>query len=184
MAPVVRRIPTDKPYVFLTIDDGEIKDPAAVELAKRGWPTLFLNEKYFKDDAAYFTSLNAPVEDHTVDHPNLRGKPYEFQREEICDDADAEQRAFGVRPTLFRPPFGNYDDNTRRAAAACGLKAVVLWDETINNGAMQFQVGHHLRPGDIVLMHFRKTFTEDYQAFLDQVKADGLTPARLPDFLS
>jgi hypothetical protein len=35
-----------------------------------------------------------------------------------------------------------------------------------------------------VLMHFRKTFVEDYRAFLDRAKRDGLTPVPLSDFLA
>jgi hypothetical protein len=33
-------------------------------------------------------------------------------------------------------------------------------------------------------MHFRKTFVEDYRAFLERAKQDGLTPVPLPDFLA
>jgi hypothetical protein len=32
MVPVVTRIPTDKPYVFITIDDGAVQHPKAREL--------------------------------------------------------------------------------------------------------------------------------------------------------
>jgi peptidoglycan/xylan/chitin deacetylase (PgdA/CDA1 family) len=187
--PVVRHIPTDKPYVFLTMDDGAVKDPDALKLMQENnaHPVLFLNEKYVKGHEAYFKQIldatGATLGDHTVDHPNLKGKPYEFQRKQICDDADDFQRDLGVRPSLFRPPFGNYDQNTLRAAAACGMRVSVLWTAAVNDGHVQFQVGDKLRPGDIVLMHFRKTFKEDYTAFVEQAKKDGLTPVPLADFL-
>lgn len=187
--PVVRRIPTDKPYVFITMDDGATKDPDALDLIKDsgGHPVLFLNQKYVKGHEAYFKAIldstGAVLGDHTVDHPDLRGKPYEFQRKEICDDADDLQRGLGQRPTLFRPPYGIYDANTLKAAAACGMRAAVLWTAAVNDGVVQFQVGDKLRPGDVVLMHFRKTFKEDYTAFVERAKKDGLTPVPLADFL-
>lgn len=187
--PVVRRITTDKPYVFLTMDDGAVKDPGALKLMQENGthPVLFLNQKYVKGHEAYFKQIldatGATLGDHTVDHPNLKGKPYEFQRKEICDDADDFQRGLGVRPSLFRPPFGNYDQNTLRAAAACGMRAAVLWTAAVNDGHVQFQAGDKLKPGDVVLMHFRKTFEEDYTAFVEQAKKDGLTPVPLADFL-
>lgn len=189
LAPVVRRIPTDKPYVFITMDDGAVKDPAALPMIRdsRAKPTLFLNSKYFKGSEDYFKALQGAgveINDHTLNHPNLKGKPYEFQRQEICGNADEIERAFGKRPTLFRPPFGNYDDNTRKAVASCGMKAVVLWTAAVNDGVVQFQAGAKLKPGDIVLMHFRHTFTADYQAFVDRAKQDGLTPMPLWDFLA
>jgi len=187
--PLIRRIPTDKPFVFITMDDGAVKDPDALSLIKDsgGHPVLFLNQKYVKGHEAYFKAIldstGSVLGDHTVDHPDLRGKPYEFQRKEICDDADDLQRGLGQRPSLFRPPFGSYDANTLKAAAACGMRAAVLWTAAVNDGVVQFQVGDKLRPGDVVLMHFRKTFKEDYTAFVERAKKDGLTPVPLADFV-
>jgi peptidoglycan/xylan/chitin deacetylase (PgdA/CDA1 family) len=189
-APVIRKIPTDKPYVFITMDDGAVKDPSALQLIKESGlrPTLFLNEKYFKGHEGYFKAIQdqagVQINDHTMTHPNLRGKPYDFQRKEICDDADAIASAFGKRPTLFRPPFGNYDPVTQKAVVDCGMKAIVLWTAAVNDGVVQFQGGDKLKAGDIVLMHFRTTFVEDYRAFLDRAKRDGVTPVPLGDFLA
>ena len=187
--PVIRRIPTDKPYVFITVDDGAVADPNAQRLIQQsgGHLMLFLNQKYVKGREAYFKAImdstGSVLGDHTVDHPNLRGKPFDFQRQEICGDADDLRHALGQRPTLFRPPFGLYDATTLKAAASCGMRAAVLWSAAVNDGVVQFQAGTKLRPGDIVLMHFRKTFTADYTAFVQQAKKDGLIPVPLPDFL-
>jgi peptidoglycan/xylan/chitin deacetylase (PgdA/CDA1 family) len=188
-APVIRHIKTDKPYVFITMDDGAVKDPQALRMIKDSGarPTLFLNKKYFAENPDYFKALQAAgaeINDHTMTHPNLRGKPYDFQRNEICGDADAIQATFGKRPTLFRPPFGNYDDNTQKAVADCGMKAIVLWTAAVNDGVVQFQAGDELKAGDIVLMHFRHTFAADFQAFLDRARKDGLTVVPLTDFLA
>ncbi|MGW4483867.1 polysaccharide deacetylase family protein [Amycolatopsis sp. NPDC004368] len=186
---VVRRVTTTKPYVFITMDDGAVKDPSAQSEIQQsgGHPVLFLNQIYVKGHEAYFMSIldstGAVLGDHTVDHPNLKGKSLAFQQKEICDDAEDLQRGLGVRPTLFRPPFGNYDQNTLHAAELCGMRVAVLWSAAVNDGHVQFQVGDKLRPGDIVLMHFRKTFKEDYEAFLAQARKDGLTPVPLADFL-
>lgn len=189
-APIVRRIDTAKPYVFITIDDGAVRDPQALELIKNSGarPTLFLNDRYVKGHEAYFKQLqdqdNLVIGNHTVNHPDLAKMSYAAQKKEICDDSDAFAKAFGHRPTLFRPPFGNYNADTQRAAADCGLKAVILWTAAVNDGVVQFQAGNKLKPGDIVLMHFRKTFAEDYTAFIKRAKQDGLTPVPLPDFLA
>lgn len=188
-APIVRRIETDKRYVFITIDDGEIKDPNALDLIKKSGarPTLFLAKKFVAGHEDYFRAIRdqagATIADHTVNHPNLRGKPYAFQHKEICDNADSEDREFGHRPWLFRPPYGNYDGNTQKAAADCGMRVIVLWTAAVNDGVVQFQHGDHLNPGDIVLMHFRTTFVEDYTAFVERAKRDNLTPVPLTDFL-
>ncbi len=189
LAPVVSSIETDKPYVFLTIDDGAVRHPKALQLIRDSGiePSLFLNTTHVQPDPAYFNAIRgagAHVHAHTTDHPNLRGMGYEAQRAEICGNADYLGAALGTRPTLFRPPFGNYDLNTRRAAASCGMRAVVLWTAAVNDGVVQFQVGDRLRGGDIVLMHFRDSFVADFTAFCERAKADGMTPVLLDDFLA
>lgn len=63
------------------------------------------------------------------------------------------------------------------------MKAVVPWTAAVNDGVVQFQYGDRPRRGDIVLMHFRKTFVADFTAFLKRAKEDGLTPVPLEDFL-
>ncbi|AHI00625.1 polysaccharide deacetylase family protein [Kutzneria viridogrisea] len=189
-APVIRHIATDKPYVFITMDDGAVRDPQALQLIRDSGarPTLFLNDRYVKGHEDYFKQLQDTdqlvIGNHTVNHPDLKKLSYAAQKKEICDNSDAFQKAFGQRPTLFRPPFGNYNDDTLRAVADCGLKAVVLWTAAVNDGVVQFQANGKLKPGDIVLMHFRKTFVQDYTAFLNRAKQDGLTPVPLSDFLA
>lgn len=190
-APVIRKIDTGtKPYVFITMDDGAIQDPNALQMIKDSGahPTLFLNEKYFKGHEAYFKAIqdqaDVVINDHTMTHPNLKGMPYENQKKEICGDSDAIRTAFGKTPVLFRPPFGNYDANTQKAVVDCGMKAIILWTAAVNDGVVQFQAGNKLKAGDIVLMHFRKTFVEDFRAFLERAKQDGLTPVPLADFLA
>ncbi|QQQ75159.1 polysaccharide deacetylase family protein [Saccharothrix sp. 6-C] len=188
MVPVVRRIDTDRPYVFITVDDGAVRHPAAVELMRKSGvePTLFLNSKHVDGHADYFKGFEglATVHAHTATHPDLTGTSYDFQRGEICGNADLLRVQLGARPKLFRPPFGNYDQTTRRAAADCGFTALVMWTAAVNDGVVQFQAGGRLNAGDIVLMHFRHTFVEDFLAFLERCKLDGLTPVVLDDFLA
>ncbi|MGW6446046.1 polysaccharide deacetylase family protein [Lentzea sp. NPDC055074] len=185
MVPVLTRIETDKPYVFITIDDGAVQHPKARELMISAgvWPSVFLNTKYAEGHKDYFKQLPVTVHSHTTNHPNLMGKGLEFQKNEICGNADFLASEYGKRPTLFRPPFGNYDSTTRHAAASCGFKALVNWTAAVNDGRVQFQQGDRLNRGDIVLMHFRTTFVEDFTAFLNRAKQDGLTPVPLEDFL-
>jgi peptidoglycan/xylan/chitin deacetylase (PgdA/CDA1 family) len=190
LVPEIRRIETDKPYVFITVDDGAVRHPQALELIRTSGvrPTLFLNTRYVEGHGDYFTPFHAqlkiPVQAHSASHPNLTGKSYETQKQEICGNADFLTGIGGTRPTLFRPPYGNYDRTTRKAAADCGMTAIVLWTASVNDGVVQFQSGAKLNAGDIVLMHFRNSFAEDYLAFLNRARLDGLTPVVLDDFLA
>ncbi|WP_158886862.1 polysaccharide deacetylase family protein [Amycolatopsis anabasis] len=188
-AKLVSKVQTNDKVVFLTIDDGMVRDPAFTGLLRDHGvrAQFFLTNSYVTKDAEYFRGLrrdtNSAIGNHTLDHPDLRHKPIEFQRQQICGTSDSFEKDFGKRPELLRPPYGHYDDNTLKAAGECGIKYVVNWTAEVNKGKIAFQGKQNLVPGDIVLMHFRKQFGEDLAAFLDQAKRDGLTPALLADYL-
>jgi hypothetical protein len=42
---------------------------------------------------------------------------------------------------------------------------------------------HKVQPGDIILMHFRPRFVDDFLAVLKAIHKAGLTPARLEDYI-
>ncbi|MBP2471254.1 peptidoglycan/xylan/chitin deacetylase (PgdA/CDA1 family) [Crossiella equi] len=188
-AKVINKVETGDRVVFLTIDDGATRRPDMVDILKRNnvKATFFLTDQYVRQDPAWYKALRdqtgGSIENHTATHPNLKGKSLEEQRAEIGPVSDTYTREFGTRPTLFRPPFGNYDDNTLKAAGEAGAKWVVYWGSEIIDGKVHFSGPKEFRPGSIVLMHFRPTFEKDVQAFLDQARANDLTPALLSDYL-
>lgn len=188
-APILSRIPTNQPVVFLGIDDGANKQAFELDLMKQYHirASLFLADRFIKDNPAFFKGFvpaGSLIENHTLHHALLPQLSYDEQVAEICGQADKEAQEYGRRPVLFRPPGGEYNSDTPRAAAACGMKAVVLWIAKANGGSMQYQVGASLRPGDIVLMHFRPEFADDMKAFVDAADAAGLHTELLEDWLA
>lgn len=182
------RIPTDQPVAFLTIDDGWIQRPEALELLRESGVqvTLFLTINAIKDNPDYFRQLRdagADIEAHTITHPNLKGKSYGFQQHEICGSADQLGSMYGHRPTLFRPPFGDKDSTTLKVAHDCGLQAGFFWKETVDKGIVRYQEDKAIHQGDIILMHFRDRFVDDFIAALQAISAAGLTPALLADYM-
>lgn len=188
LAPVIIRLATKEPVVFLGMDDGANKQAFELQMMKDNGikASLFLANRFIKDNSSFFkdfVTAGSLVEDHTIDHKLLSNLNYADQKQEICGEADLQFQQFGRRPNIFRPPGGNYNTDTQRAAAACGMKAVVLWIAKANGGSMQYQIGHTLKPGDIVLMHFRPEFAKDMQSFLNAEKAAGLHTELLEDWL-
>lgn len=183
------RIPTEQPVAFLTIDDGWTKLPVAPALLRAiGAPvTLFLTTTAIQDNPQYFNELQragAVIEAHTITHPSLRGKSYSYQHHEICGGAEQLTTWFGRRPQLFRPPFGEWDSVTLRAAHDCGMRATLTWSETVDKGVVHYQVGNQIQRGDIILMHFRPAFADDFLAAMNAIHAAGLTPALLDDYVT
>ncbi|WP_435859200.1 polysaccharide deacetylase family protein [Streptomyces neyagawaensis] len=183
LAPVVDRVATRDNVVFLTFDDGAETDPGFVRMVRelRLPVSLFLTDSVVGPGygrLARLREVGATVQNHTLDHTALRGLPYAGQRAEICGQQDKLRQRFGVRPTLFRPPYGVYDTTTLRAAADCGIAAVVLWRATMSADGFRPTAnatatatatatgtatgaatatgtapGDRLRPGDIVHVH-------------------------------
>lgn len=187
--PWVLRVPTGQKVAFLTIDDGYLKHPEAAALLRRANVpvTLFLTTDAIKDDPGYFKELaaaGAVIEAHTISHPTMRGRSYDFQKNQICGSADKLAGWYERRPVLFRPPYGSKDDTTLKAAKDCGMKAAFMWKETVDKGKVRYQEGKSVRAGDVILMHFRERFVDDFLAALKAIKRAGLTPALLEDYVA
>ncbi|HEY8296007.1 MAG TPA: polysaccharide deacetylase family protein, partial [Micrococcaceae bacterium] len=149
--------------------------------------SLFLARTFIAENPGYFTSMvsdGSRIENHTLSHRlDFARTSYAEQKAEICGMSDYELAAYGRRPVLFRPPGGPYSPATRRAAADCGIRAIVDWAATVDNGRMHYQSGDSLKQGDIVLMHFRPGFMADLAAFVAAQRAAGLRVALLENFL-
>lgn len=188
--PFWHRLPTTQKVAFITIDDGGLARPPAVPdfVARAHIPvTMFLNSPAAEEYEVYFRQIQMAggvVENHTVRHNSLAGRSYDYQKREICGSADTLQTLFGTRATLFRPPFGEYDSTTLRAARDCGAKAVLHWSETVHEGKVRYQTPEKVvRPGDVLLMHFRPALMDDLLAALKAIHRAGLTPALLEDYI-
>ncbi|MHA7305986.1 polysaccharide deacetylase family protein [Arthrobacter sp. TMN-49] len=190
MAPVLTKVPTEQKVVFVTIDDGAVKRDSDLALLEKNRikASIFLAHGFIAGEPQFYKKYTAAghlIENHTMSH-NLAfiHLSYEQQKAEICGMADFEEQQYGRRPVFFRPPGGPYTDAIRKAVAECGMKAVVDWETKANAGRMDYQVGAGLRPGDIVLMHFRPEFPEDLAAFTQAQKAAGLKVVLLEDYLA
>ncbi|WP_123974759.1 polysaccharide deacetylase family protein [Streptomyces sp. Ag109_O5-1] len=195
LPPVFTTVPTKQKVVFLTIDDGAEKDPRFLQMMSdlRIPYTAFLSNYLVKDDYGYFRKMQAEghtLNNHTLTHPYLPGLTYEEQKHEICDMQTIMKREFGKAPTVFRPPYGNYNGDTLRAAKTCGIKYAPIWDEEVYVDHWEYREDDRsLHPGDIVLTHFRGlnewngTMVDDMRRFLNKVTREGYAVARLEDYL-
>ncbi|KOV59458.1 polysaccharide deacetylase [Streptomyces sp. MMG1121] len=191
---VMDHVPTRDPVVFLTYDDGSDKDPRFVDMVRelRLPVSMFLTDSVVGpryDHFARLRELGAGIENHTVDHRALAGLPYAGQRAEICGQQNRLKSRLGLRPRLFRPPYGAYDTTTLRAATDCGISAIVLWRAAMTPTDLVYTRGEHrLRPGDIVLVGPDETtgptLRERTIHVLRRAQQRGLTVGRLEDYLN
>ncbi|MFH8895120.1 polysaccharide deacetylase family protein [Streptomyces coeruleorubidus] len=195
LPPVFTTVPTRDKVVFLTVDDGAEKDPAFLRMmSELKIPySAFLSGYLIKDDYRYFEKMQdagVVLNNHTLRHRYMPGLSYRAQKREICGMQRLIEKRYGKRPALFRPPFGSYDRATLRAAKACGIEYVPLWNQEVFADRWEYREwDRKLHPGDIVLTHFRGrgqwqgTMPDMIRRFLSKVTAEGYAVGRLEDYL-
>lgn len=190
---VVDRVPTRDPVVFLTYDDGADRDPRFADMVR----DLRLPLTLFPDDRlaarghrrlARLRALGAGIGNRTAGRRAPAGLPYARRRAEICGRQDRLRTRLGVRPRFFRPAYGSPDPATLRAAADCGISAIVLWRAALTPAGLVCAHGpRRLGPGDIVLVEPGEPadapLRERTARVLREAQARGLTAARLEDYL-
>ncbi|MFC8917053.1 polysaccharide deacetylase family protein [Streptomyces sp. NPDC047821] len=195
LPPVFTTVPTTDRVVFLTIDDGAEKDPRLLRMmAELDIPySAFLSDYLVKEDYGYFKRMQdqgVALHNHTLNHRYMPALSYEEQKHEICGQQATIEKRYGKRPTLFRPPYGNYNADTLRAARSCGVTAVPLWAAEAFPDHMEWREwDRDLHPGDIILTHFRGredwngTMPDMIRQVMDVVTAKGYAVARLEDYV-
>lgn len=99
------------------------------------------------------------IGNHTWDHPDLTKVEPKRVRSEISRTNEAILSVTGVRPTLFRPPYGALSSDVRRTVREEFGLSMTMWDlDTMDwkrPGAevVRERVRSGARPGIKVLMH-------------------------------
>ncbi|MDO5491109.1 MAG: polysaccharide deacetylase family protein [Bacillota bacterium] len=160
---VERFIDPDKPMVALTYDDGPGGDAERRIhrcLKKHNVvATFFYLGNRVKSDAETAKScvaIGCEIGNHSWDHAELTSLSKEDIRREISRTNKVIARVTGVRPILFRPPYGSTSDKIRKQADM----PEILWtvdtlDWKSRDAKMVFKTVKKTRKldGKIILMH-------------------------------
>jgi peptidoglycan/xylan/chitin deacetylase (PgdA/CDA1 family) len=129
------RLPPQRPRLaVLTFDDGPYPVTTPILIAQLR--ALHVPAEFFLigNDAARQPAISVDVADagigignHTFSHPELTMLTAAAQQAEVRNGAAAIFATTGRSTTYFRPPHGNYDADTIRAARTVG-ETTVLWD--------------------------------------------------------
>ena len=121
------------------------------------------------------------VMNHSNDHAHMT----QLSKEEIVADVEAcndkIEAVTGVRPTLIRPPYGEYDDNVITAIRSMGMEPI-QWDvdsldwKDLSAEEITKRVVSRVQPGSIVLFHNAALHTpEALPAILETLLQEGYT---------
>ena len=129
------------------------------------------------------------VMNHSDSHAHLP----QLSAEEIAADLNAcndkIEAVTGVRPTLVRPPYGDYDDNSIRTIRAMGMEPV-QWDvdsldwKDLSAPEITKRVVSRVKPGSIVLFHNAALHTpEALPGILETLLQEGYTFVPISELL-
>lgn len=140
----------------------EHTDEILIELDRHGvkctfFATQFWVEKY-PDYAKKIVERGHELGTHSKTHPHMPQLSSEKIKDELVSSSDAIERATGVRPTLFRPPFGDYDN---RLISACAQENLypIQWDvdsldwKDLSANEIALRVSSSAKSGSIILCH-------------------------------
>ena len=109
--------------------------------------------------------------------------------DEVNRCSDKIEAVTGVRPTLFRCPYGEYDDNVIGTVNGMGLTAV-QWDtdsldwKKLTAGEIYKRVSSKVQPGSIVLFHNAGLHTpEALPSIIEYLLAEGYTIVPISEIL-
>ena len=186
--PVSYSVKTNDPVAFITVDDGvhRPQDALAYVRSQRLPLTAFLTTWTVGPHADYFTDITewGSIQNHTVNHASFDSSDTNLSTE-ICKAQRILRKDFGSRPWMLRPPYGAGSDRSdvKNTAQGCGINQIVMWDASVNRGRVAKARGE-LRPGSIILLHFRPELKTDLEAAVRAIRKAGLRPANLADYLT
>lgn len=119
------------------------------------------------------------VENHSSTHPYMTQLSDSKMAEEIRSCNEKIESITGKCPTLFRPPYGDYNNQVVKAVKDSGMYCI-QWDidsldwKDPNPAEMVQKITSKLRNGSIILMHNgAKNTPEALPQIIDAVRAEG-----------
>ncbi len=159
------RSPKDFPVsgamVALTFDDGpsrytnRILDCLAKYNAKATFFVVGNSVSSYPDVVKRAYNMGMEIGNHTMTHPNLKTLSADSVSRELNGAANKIASVIGVKPTLLRPPYGNYNSTVSSISGT----PLILWSidtldwKTRNADKTVNCVMNEVKDGSIILMH-------------------------------
>jgi len=189
--------PRSSARIALTFDDGpgRLTEPVLDVLGARGARATFnvLGERVEGRERLLRRILEEGHEigSHAFHHEHLGGRPLEAWRQ-LRRTGAALQEAVGIRPSVFRAPYGHVSRGVVAAAGVLGM-TTVGWDvdprdyEAPPAKVIHQRVAAAIEPGSIVLLHDDRRALEPTVTALEKILATlaerGLEPVTVSELL-
>lgn len=124
--------------------------------------SFFLTGRWAKENPEVVKQIykyNHEIGNHGYNHIDYSQLSYEKNKEEILKANNVIEEIIGIRPNLFGPPSGAFNDNTVKAAKDLGSKIIMWsvdtidWREDSTKELIYKRVTSKIENSSIVLMH-------------------------------
>lgn len=143
----------------------------------------------YPDSVKALSDAGHEVMNHSTHHAHFSQLSAEEIKNDLKTCNDKVSAITGVSPTLFRCPYGEYDDHVIQAVREAGMTAI-QWDvdsldwKGISAEEIQSRVLKNVKPGSIVLFHNAAEHTpEALPGILEGLIRDGYTVVPISQLL-
>lgn len=188
------------PEVALTFDDGPSPyTPQVLAVLKQFdvKATFFLwgqHVRQFPDYARQELAAGHVSGNHTWTHPHLTTLSNAAVMKELTNTQNEIRQVTGFTPTLFRPPYGDYDANVLAVAGQAGLPSTIAWSyapldwEMPPASVIASRVLSNTSNGSIILLHDgggdRSQTVAALPTIIQGLQARGLRLVTVPQMLA
>lgn len=148
----------------------------------------FWVEKYV-EETKQIASRGFEIGTHSDSHPDLGKMDATAITKELKDSMDKIEQVSGVRPKLFRPPFGSYNNTVMTCAENLGLSTIQWNVDSLDwKGISASQISSNILtkviPGSIILCHNNSDYILDaLPTVLKCLKDKGYTVTCVGDLI-
>lgn len=154
--------------------------------------TFFVGGCWADDNAEILRELTArghEIGNHGYFHKDHKGLSESDNVAEIAPTNSLVKAVTGVRPTLFAPPSGSWDQTTLKACASQNMKVIMWSRDTIdwrdqNAGVIYTRATKDLKEGELILAHPTAATIEALPAILEYLDSAGLQAATVSELLN
>ncbi|MFC4322361.1 polysaccharide deacetylase family protein [Litchfieldia salsa] len=170
--------------VYLTIDDGPSKVlPQILDILKdENVPAIFFwQSRLIYDERPWKRVLDEGhlIGTHSTKHKNLVKLSYAEQYHDIDQSVKKLEQVIGTKVKYFRPPYGQYNQDTIDVANKLQLTTVMWriasmdWEHKKDPQQIISHVINHLEDGAIILIHELSQTLEILPQLIKEVKDKG-----------
>jgi probable sporulation protein (polysaccharide deacetylase family) len=194
--PIYRGNP-NKPAISFMINvawGNEYLDSMLNTLDKHGVKTTFFLDgswvKRYPEEAKKIAARGHEIGNHAYSHPDMKTLGTQRIQQEIGKTQEVIQKTIGVKPTLFAPPSGSFDQRVVQIAQSSFQMKTILWTaDTVDwqkpsPSWVVRKISRLMGNGVLVLMHPTAASEASLDQLLTIAKQKGLVPTTVSEVIS